>query len=363
MRIALLHPTYWPEVRRGSERLIHDLGAELARRGHEVTLLTTHRHAPGRTLEDGIEVRRAWRPPTPPGLTTYEYHLVSVPITVARLVRGRFDVAHSFFPSDSWAAVRARRLGGPPVVSTLHGIPSREYLVARRHRLEMLLAVAREAGECSVLSEAARAAFRAYLLRDPVILPGGVDASQFAPVAPRSAGPTIFCPASLGDPRKRGPVLARAFELLRERVPDVKLRAATGADPVMSGASIALPSGAESAALVDDAALARAYSAAWVTVLPSVQEAFGLVLVESLAAGTPVVAARSGACPEILTAPEHGRLFEPDDPDDLARALGEALELPRDGEAARRARAAEFDWSVVTNRYEAVYEAVLAAAA
>jgi hypothetical protein len=42
VRIALLHPTYWPEVRRGSERLAHDLATALANRGHEVTLLTSH---------------------------------------------------------------------------------------------------------------------------------------------------------------------------------------------------------------------------------------------------------------------------------------------------------------------------------
>ena len=53
--------------------------------------------------------------------------------------------------------------------------------------------------------------------------------------------------------------------------------------------------------------------------LPSVDEAFGLVLVESLAAGTPVVAARSGACPEIVTDDLIGRLFEPDAADDPER--------------------------------------------
>ena len=53
MRIALLHPTYWPEVRRGSERLAHDLGATLARRGHDVKLITTHPSPAARSHEDG----------------------------------------------------------------------------------------------------------------------------------------------------------------------------------------------------------------------------------------------------------------------------------------------------------------------
>jgi len=46
VRIALLHPTYWPEVRAGSERLVHDRATELAGGGHEITILTTHEAPP-----------------------------------------------------------------------------------------------------------------------------------------------------------------------------------------------------------------------------------------------------------------------------------------------------------------------------
>ncbi len=95
--------------------------------------------------------------------------------------------------------------------------------------------------------------------------------------------------------------------------------------------------------------------------LPSVDEAFGLVLVESLAAGTPVVAARSGACPEIVTDDAIGRLFEPDDADDLARAMGEAIDqvgrarhrrgLPRPRPRLRHLAGA--------GRFEAIYSEAL----
>src|SRR5204862_1092837 len=97
----------------------------------------------------------------------------------------------------------------------------------------------------------------------------------------------------------------------------------------------------------------------WASVLPAVEEAFGLVLTESLAAGTPVVADRSGAAPEIIDSPAIGRLFERDNDRDLARAMGEALELGiDDGVAERcRARAREFDWSRVVERWERLYEA------
>src|SRR5690606_17754466 len=94
MRIAPVHPTYWPEVRRGSERVIHDLGVALVDRGHEVTVLTTHNGPASAATEDGVRVLRARRLPEPPGLAAYEYHLTTVPAAYRRLRSGAFDVAH-----------------------------------------------------------------------------------------------------------------------------------------------------------------------------------------------------------------------------------------------------------------------------
>jgi glycosyltransferase involved in cell wall biosynthesis len=89
---------------------------------------------------------------------------------------------------------------------------------------------------------------------------------------------------------------------------------------------------------------------AHVAVLPSVEEGFGVALVEALAAGTPVVAARSGAGPEIVT-DEVGRLFEPDDRDALVSALDEALAFG-DVAVACREHAQRWDWSAIGPRYE-----------
>ena len=74
MRIAFLHPTYWPEVRRGSERLVHDLASGLAGRGHEVTLITSHPGRPTVNEEDGFRVIRNWRLPYMRPLRWYEDH-------------------------------------------------------------------------------------------------------------------------------------------------------------------------------------------------------------------------------------------------------------------------------------------------
>lgn len=358
VRIALLHPTYWPEVLRGTERIVHDLGQALAGRGHEVTLLTSHRSWPATTIEDGMRVIRSWRPPEIRTQRWYEYHLGNVPNVIWRLLREEFDVAHAYFPSDAWAAVQARRLGGPPVILSLQGIPTREYLVSRRYRLEMLRSAVGGATACTVLSVAAARPFHRYLLREPHVLPPGLYCESFAAEEPRAPIPTLICTASLGDPRKRGALLMRAFRALRERRPDARLLVFRSRDPVLSRSSVELPEGAEWVeADHRPEVLARAYASAWASVLPAVEEAFGLVLTESLAAGTPVVADRSGAGPEIIDSDAIGRLFEPDDEEDLARAMNGALELGARDEtaAACRRRAADYEWSRLIGRYEELY--------
>ena len=104
------------------------------------------------------------------------------------------------------------------------------------------------------------------------------------------------------------------------------------------------------------AELAAAYRGASVTVLPADDEAFGLVLVESLAAGTPVVAARSGGCPEIVDDPASGGCSSPGTPVTWRAAIGEALALaadPATADAAGSTPGAGIGWFV--ERYEALY--------
>ena len=96
-------------------------------------------------------------------------------------------------------------------------------------------------------------------------------------------------------------------------------------------------------------------------VLPSEYEAFGLVLLEAMVAGTPIVASAVGGVPEVLLQGRAGRLVPYDDPDALARAMRDVAEDP-DGTAERRAlgltRVREFDWSVAVERTRALYREI-----
>ena len=308
-----------------------------------------------------MRVIRTRRPPSFPPLRWYEDHVDSVPAAMFCLLRGGFDVAHAFHPAYAWGAAKAQALGAPPLVFSFHGIPERGYLVQRRYRLEMMKTAISSASRVTVLSEAAAATFRRYLLVDPDVLPGGVVGADFAVEAKRAEQPTLVCAASLGDPRKRAELLLAAFVELRRSRPEAALRIVRTRDPFMSPLELSLPDGAEWVEGDSTHALALAYASAHASVLPSVGEAFGLVALESLAAGTPVIAGRDSAPAELLSEGRTGELFDEADEASLVEAMERGLALGQEDGAAAACRAAAepYDWERLVGSHETMYEAVL----
>jgi glycosyltransferase involved in cell wall biosynthesis len=113
----------------------------------------------------------------------------------------------------------------------------------------------------------------------------------------------------------------------------------------------------------DEGVLAAAYRDALVTVLPSEYEAFGLVLLESLAQGTPVVASRVGGIPDFIEDGVAGRLVPPGEVEPLAAAIREIVtDRPlarRLGKHGRTEVVPRYTWDRVVDRLEVVYREVV----
>ena len=363
LRVALLNPCFWPEVRRGSERVARELADGLIARGHRPRLITSHPGLPSRRVEDGLPIIRHWRPPDGRlRRRLYEPYLTHLPFSYASLRLGRHDVAQALYVTDAQAAARWTRATGKPSVFSYMGIPDHEGLTSHRWRLELTVRAVRGCTAVTALSRVAADAFKRSLGVDAHVIHPGVNLSAFGPGPDRSEEPTVLFAADPTEPRKRAGLLVEAMRLVRRERPGARLVLSRPREPAQ--AADLIEDGVELADLDDRAALARAYASSWVACLPSFNEASGLVLVEALACGTPVVATDDGGMREIVgDRPEIGRLFTGETPDDLARAVLEAFELAGDPRTAKacRCRAEDFSVERSVDRHLELYRELLAA--
>jgi glycosyltransferase involved in cell wall biosynthesis len=340
-RVALLHPVYWPEVKRGSERYIHDLAAGLINHEIEPELITSRASRAGRDVVDGLPVifnrRRSdeWL-----RRHRFDDYWTHVPWSFRSLVRGDYDLAHAFYPTDALAAAQWGRLARRPTIFSVMGIPNP--LIRIRFDSQP-----RAARACSIVTVDSQAVADAFLskwkIETRVVYPG-VDLHAFTPAAARSADPVIFCPAPIEVARKRVEWLLDALPAIRAEWPNATLMIMRPQEDARAVALARQHEGLEFFEQVQDAAdLAPLYGSAWVTALPSRGEAFGMVLIESLACGTPVVAANRDAAPEVVSSDAVGRLFDDARPETVATSLLEALDLTSEPRTLDECRA-RADW-------------------
>ncbi|WP_198374702.1 glycosyltransferase family 4 protein [Neoroseomonas rubea] len=375
MRIALTSPYCWPQRRRGSERLLHDLSHWFAARGHDVTVIAT---APGeRRVEADGPVRRILLPQRGPlGLDLRAlnfFHRFAFQVE-GEIAADPPDAVLALNYHDAWGVLRARRRGARTrLVYQAVGIPVRRYF--RRIPLDgwMFRQVLRGAEEVLTISRFAGDLLASEFGRDSRLLHAPTDLAPLlaAPKPPPDGTLRLLFAADLNEPRKGALLLARAFARVAAARPGARLDYSGHADAAIQAAiRAAVPQDLVPAitfhgvGAVGD--LPALYARATVFVLPAIWEAQGMVLVEALAAGTPVVACDHGGVGDIVDDPAIGRLCPPGpirghaatDDAALAEAILAAADLAAQPgtDAACRARAAAFG----LDRLGPIYEACLA---
>jgi len=366
MRVGLVCPYSW-DIPGGVQAHVRDLAEALIELGHEVSLLTPADEdtpLPPYAVSAGRSL--------PVRYNGSVARLQFGPVSAARARRwlreGRFDVLHLHEPSTLSLSLTVLMLARGPIVATWHSSITRSRtLSALSTPLQPFME--KITGRIAV-SAAARRVQVEHLGGDAVEIPNGVAVAHYATAEPLPGYPRPGTVGFLGrydEPRKGMPVLLDGLARLAAGRPELRLLVAGrgDADDLLSELPPVLAGRVELMGQVSEADKARMLRSIDVYCAPNLGgESFGIILLEAMAAGAPIVASDLDPFRRVLDDGRAGTLFRTGDPAALAKALAGLLDDP-----ARRQRlvgigaevVAGYDWPVVAKQIVAVYETVVAA--
>lgn len=378
-----------PLVVGGLSAHVHGLSKAMAAAGHEVVVLTrSHPDAPDDSfVEPGLRVLRAhtdlpWLP-----AENFVAQVASANHQLTKLVAALGDwrpqIVHAHDWLGVWTGDTLQTIWNVPLIATVHATER------GRHQGHLPNANSEGINACEwwLTYQSRRVICCSQFMVDQVLtsfqlpvdkvdmVPNGVDASSWKPT-PRTA------PLPPALDRRDGPVIVswgrieyeKGFQTLIDAMPAIAAQI-PGAHAVIVGRgsyaselqrqaqSRGLEGLVHFAGFVSDDDLRSLLNRAGCAVLPSLYEPFGIVALEAMAAGAPVVAAASGGLQEVLAGTDAGLLFPPNNPDGLARAAVRMLADPSVAERSRRNAerllATRYHWSVIAEETLKVYERVL----
>ncbi|MCC5950320.1 MAG: glycosyltransferase family 4 protein [Nitriliruptoraceae bacterium] len=387
MRILMLTWEYPPNVVGGLGRHVAALARNLAAAGHEVHVVTRaddETPAPMESFDAGVHVLRVPDPPPVIGFDDLIPWVLGfnnrVQAAAGRVIRDHaIEVVHAHDWLVAYAAAGLKETWDLPVVATIHATEYGRHqgwlpgpMNKLIHQVEWWLTYeARRVITCSeYMREQVGRLFE--LPADKLdVVPNGVDLADFA-VDPDAAAARR---AELVGPRTKMVLFAgrleyeKGVQTLLEALQQV--RAAVGPTRLFVAGvgtysevlrakvrELGLRHHVRFTGFVRDADLKLLYGAADVAVAPSIYEPFGLVAVEAMACGTPVVVGDTGGLREIV-ADGSGLTVPPQDPDALAdaliRVLGDDDLATRLVDAGRTRATDRYDWQAVADRTVHIY--------
>ena len=364
MRIGIVCPYAW-DVPGGVQAHIRDQAETLIELGHEVSVITPVEDPaalPAYAVDGG-------RPRAVPynGSVARLTFGVKATARVRRWIRdGNFDVMHVHEPLAPSLGVLACWAARGPIVATVHSSIERSRVLVTGYYLAQT--ALEKISALVAVSEYARRTIVDHLGADAVLIPNGVRVDHFADAAPIQdwPGPGIGFLGRMDEPRKGLPVLLDAFEGILARHPDATLVLVGpgDVDDALAEVPAAVRPSIVSLGRVDEADKARALASLDVYVAPNTGgESFGIVLLEAMSAGAPVVASDLDAFARVLDDGRCGVLFPVGDPNALEHAVSALIEdddrRARLVDAGRR-RVMAYDWRTVAGDLLDVYASVTA---
>ncbi|MFD5553477.1 glycosyltransferase family 4 protein [Streptomyces sp. NPDC127068] len=367
MRIGIVCPYSW-DVPGGVQFHIRDLAEHLIGLGHEVSVLAP---ADDETPLPPYVVSAGRAVPVPynGSVARLNFGFLSAARVRRWLHDGTFDVIHIHEPASPSLGLLACWAAQGPIVATFHTSNPRSRAMIAAYSI--LQAALEKISARIAVSEYARRTLVEHLGGDAVVIPNGVDVDFFARAEPRPEwqGETIGFIGRIDEPRKGLPVLMGALPRIFAERPGARLLVAGRGDAEEAVATLpaALRSRVEFLGMISDEDKARLLRSVDVYVAPNTGgESFGIILVEAMSAGAPVLAADLDAFAQVLDRGNAGELFANEDADALAEGAVRLLADPERRAELRRlgsTHVRRFDWSTVGADILSVYETVTAGAA
>jgi glycogen synthase len=374
MRVLMLTWEY-PPLTGGAAAHVDGLSHALGRAGHDVVVLTVGSPGSANPDTDAVRVLRAavelpWIPEDDlvASAASANHHLVRL---TTELGDWQPDVVHAHNWECAWAATTIAALHDVPLVTTFHTtlrgqhggrVPPGE--PSTIHAVESWLAH----GSNQVIAPSmfmSREVLSGFELPVERIhrVPNGIDPTWWsAGEWPESRPPMVLTWGRV-QYEKGFQVLARAMASVRTRVPDVEcIVAGRGSYLPELQSQVDIEGVSDIVRLVGfvpDVKLRDLIHRAGCVVIPSLYEPFGIVALETLAGGAPLIAARTGGLAELIEGTGAGLLFEPGNADELAacieRVLGDtrlADDMRSRGTALLGAR---YSWAAVAGATALIY--------
>ncbi|MEJ8633815.1 MULTISPECIES: glycosyltransferase family 4 protein [Streptomyces] len=382
MKVGIVCPYSW-DVPGGVQFHIRDLAEHLIRLGHEVSVLAP---ADDETPLPPYVVSAGRAVPVPynGSVARLNFGFLSAARVRRWLHDGTFDVIHIHEPASPSLGLLSCWAAQGPIVATFHtSNPRSRAMIAAYPILQPAL---EKINARIAVSEYARRTLVEHLGGDAVVIPNGVDVGFFEGAEPKAEwqsdsardpdggdggrrGGTIGFIGRIDEPRKGLPVLMKALPKILAECPDTRLLVAGRGDEDEAVASLPkeMRDRVEFLGMVSDEDKARLLRSVDLYIAPNTGgESFGIILVEAMSAGAPVLASDLDAFAQVLDQGSAGELFANEDADALASAAVRLL-----GDPARRAELRErgskhvrrFDWSTVGADILSVYETVTDGAA
>jgi len=364
MRIGIVCPYSW-DIPGGVSAHVADLAESLMRMGHYVSVL-----APA----EFDELLPAYVVSTgKPRAVKYNGSVARLsfgPIAARKVSKwieeGEFDVLHVHEPLAPSLSVLACWAAKGPIVATWHSSMDRSRMMLTLSKLAQT-AMEKVSARIAV-SEAARATLIKHVDGDAVVIPNGVNTAAFTNAKPMFGWPganqSIVFLGRGDEPRKGLAVLVEAYPEIRRNHPHIRLLIAGPGEPAETLESLS-PADRASVTVLGMVApqdKASVLASGTIYVAPNTGgESFGIVLLEAMATGTPVVASDLEAFSRVLDNGRAGITFKNEDSTDLAKVVTELLANPTRRaqiSAQGKLRAAEFDWTVVAQKIVDVYESI-----